>query len=81
MSEKGHSRPGRIGSKSAHVRYCAESGSKFRHCHGPLRVDGAARDVIQAAKPEPRIMRYEVRDYGWTAIKPMLPTSRAAFGG
>jgi transposase len=29
--------------------------------------------VIQAPKLEPRIMRYELSDYGWTAIKPMLP--------
>src|SRR3954454_3524497 len=28
---------------------------------------------IQAPKPEPRIMRYELSDYEWTAIKPMLP--------
>src|SRR6266852_6171303 len=41
--------------------------------HRPLRVDGAARDVIQAPKPEPRIMRYELSDYEWAAIKPMLP--------
>ena len=41
--------------------------------YGPLRVDGAARDVIQAPKPEPRIMRYQLSDYEWTAIKPMLP--------
>jgi hypothetical protein len=44
-----------------------------RQRHRPLRVDGAARDVIQAPKPEPRIMRYELSDYEWTAIKPMLP--------
>jgi hypothetical protein len=25
-------------------------------------------------------MRYELSDYEWTAIKPMLPTSRAAVG-
>src|SRR5215207_4263191 len=37
------------------------------------RVDGAAREVIQSPKPEPRIMRYELSDYEWTAIKPMLP--------
>ena len=37
-------------------------------------------DVIQALKPEPRIMRYELSDYEWTAIKPMLPNKRAAFG-
>jgi hypothetical protein len=39
----------------------------------PVRVDGAARAVIQAPKPEPRIMRYELSDYEWAAIKPMLP--------
>jgi transposase len=38
-----------------------------------LRVDGVARRVIQAPKPEPRIVRYELSDYEWTAIKPMLP--------
>jgi transposase len=38
-----------------------------------LRVDGVAQHVIQAAKPEPRIMRYELTDYEWAAIKPMLP--------
>ena len=29
--------------------------------------------VIQAPKPETRIMRYELSDYEGTAIKPMLP--------
>jgi hypothetical protein len=29
--------------------------------------------MIQAPKPEPRIMRYELSVYEWTAIKPMLP--------
>jgi hypothetical protein len=38
-----------------------------------LRLDGIAVDVIQASKREPRIMRYELSDYEWTAIKPMLP--------
>ena len=43
----------------------AESGSKA----------GAAADVIQAPKPEPRIMRYELGDYEWKAIKPILPNN------
>jgi hypothetical protein len=33
-----------------------------------LRLDGAARAVIQLLA-----MRYELSDYEWTAIKPMLP--------
>jgi Putative transposase of IS4/5 family (DUF4096) len=41
--------------------------------HGPLWVDGVARRVIQAPKLEPRIMRYELTDHEWAAIKPMLP--------
>jgi hypothetical protein len=36
------------------------------------RIDGVARRVIQASKPEPRIMRYELTDHEWAAIKPML---------
>jgi hypothetical protein len=55
----------------------AEVNSKhLRHRHGPLRVDVAARDVIQAPKPEPQIMRYELSEYDWSAIKPMLPNKR-----
>jgi putative transposase of IS4/5 family DUF4096 len=40
---------------------------------GPLWVDRAAVEAIQAPKREPRIIRYELSDYEWTAIKPMLP--------
>jgi len=34
---------------------------------------GHGVDVIQSPKLEHRIMRYELRDYEWTAITPMLP--------
>jgi hypothetical protein len=41
---------------------------------GPFWVDGAAVDVIQAAKLESlESCGYELSDYEWTAIKPMLP--------
>src|SRR3982074_3743887 len=30
--------------------------------------------VIQAPEPGPRIMRYELSDFEWTAIRPLLPT-------
>jgi hypothetical protein len=42
-----------------------------------LRVDDPAVGVIQALKPEPRIMRYELNDFEWTAIKPMARTRSA----
>ena len=45
----------------------------LRPRYGPLRVDDPAVGVIQALKPEPQIMRYELNDFEWTAIKPMLP--------
>jgi hypothetical protein len=35
-----------------------------------MRLERIAADVIQAPKLEPRIMRYELSDYEWTAIKP-----------
>lgn len=41
--------------------------------HLRFAVDRIAPAVIQASKPEPRIMRYELTDYEWTAIKPFLP--------
>ena len=40
---------------------------------GLCKVDGIARRVIQAPKAEPRIMRHELNDHEWAAIKPMLP--------
>jgi transposase len=39
-----------------------------------LRVAVTGQGVIQAPKLEPRIMRYALTDYEWSAIKPMLPS-------
>ena len=39
----------------------------------PLQVDCTAPPVIQAPKLEPRIMRYELSDFEWAAIKPFVP--------
>jgi hypothetical protein len=33
----------------------------------------AARDVFQGQKLGLRLLRYELSDYEWTAIKPMIP--------
>jgi hypothetical protein len=38
-----------------------------------LPVEGIGLDVIQAPKPRPRIMRYELTDFEWAAIRPFLP--------
>jgi transposase len=38
-----------------------------------LPVERIGLDVIQASKPEPRIMRYELTDFEWTAIRSFLP--------
>src|ERR1700738_5052093 len=38
-----------------------------------LPVEGIGLDVIQAPKPEPRIMRYELTDFEWAAIRSFLP--------
>jgi transposase len=38
-----------------------------------LLVDGVVRQVIRAPKPEPRIIRYELTDFEWAAIRPFLP--------
>ncbi len=49
----------RFGSFSTGIVICRD---------GPLRVDGIAQLVIQAAKPEPRIMRYELNDHEWAVL-------------
>jgi hypothetical protein len=41
-------------------------------------VEAGTRIVIQASKMRTRIMRYELTDHEWTAIRPMLPNKLAA---
>jgi transposase len=36
-------------------------------------VANTKKGVIQALEPGPRIMRYELTDFEWTAIRPFLP--------
>src|SRR5260370_41837666 len=36
-------------------------------------VEGIGSDVIQASKAGPRIMRYELTDFEWTAVRSFLP--------
>ena len=50
-----------------HVRSAVNLGSAG--CPG-LPVEGIGLDVIQAPKPEPRIVRYELTDFEWAAIVP-----------
>jgi hypothetical protein len=45
-------------------------------CERPSDRFGVANTeigVIQAPEPGPRIMRYELTDFEWTAIRPFLP--------
>jgi transposase len=60
------SRPVRASNGSVHARYALIG-------KGPLPIDGAALHIIQPPKREPRMLRYELTDYEWAAIRPMLP--------
>ena len=65
----------------ARIVLLAEDGVKTRAIGAAvlvsLRVGGATPRVIQAPKPEPRIMRYELTDLEWAAIKPMTAEQAA----
>jgi hypothetical protein len=73
MSALGQSRPVRASNGSVHARYALKADL-------PLPIDGAALHIIQAPKREPRMMRYELTDYEWAAIRPMLPNKARARG-
>jgi hypothetical protein len=45
---------------------------------GPRRVEDAALHVIQAAKLEPRIMRYELSDFRLASIRLWLRVNEFA---
>jgi transposase len=57
------------------TKWCTATNATVRHQRWESRfiVDPIALAVIQAPKLEPRIMRYELTDYEWASIKPMLP--------
>ena len=40
---------------------------------GAHAIEVTYQTMIQGSKPEPRIMRYELTDHEWSAIKPILP--------
>jgi hypothetical protein len=49
------------------VTYWLDSDPK---CTAAESVEAACRNVIQALEARARIMRYELTDHEWTAIKP-----------
>jgi transposase len=55
--------------RRAHVRFCPYASNR----HLPRSVASGQITVIQASKLGARIMRYELADHEWIAIKPMLP--------
>jgi hypothetical protein len=55
-----------------HVQLAVNLGSAG--CPG-LPVEGVGLDVIQASKPEHRILRYELTQFEWVAMGSFLPTS------
>jgi hypothetical protein len=54
----------RASNGSVHARYALKA-----EIDEPLPIDGAALHVIQAPKS---LMRYELTDYEWAAIRPMF---------
>jgi hypothetical protein len=58
----------------AYLEYVRLRGSLGSTGPPVLPVEGIGLDVIQASKPEPRIMRYEPTDFEWAAIRSFLPT-------
>src|SRR5260370_28358017 len=74
MSQAGHSRPGRTGNRSGHVRCARKAVATTEHSQlrdKPLPVDGTA--VGRDSSFETAVSN-ELSDYEWTAIKPMLPS-------
>ena len=73
VSWRGYVRSGAIASILAcrqHVRLAGNLGNAGSPV---LPVEGSGLDVIQAPKPEPRIMRDELTDFEWATIRSFLP--------
>jgi hypothetical protein len=65
--------PGSFSTISARIVGCLMSASAHKRSSGAGSVALGQTPVIQTPKLGARIMRYELADYEWVAIKPMLP--------
>jgi hypothetical protein len=71
----GHFRRNQRGASLVDIRFASKAPKPGR----ARSVAFGRTPMIQTPKLGARIMRYELADYEWDAIKPMLPTSRVAF--
>jgi hypothetical protein len=64
----GHSRPVRAGNGSVHARYALKADVESGYWHLARWTFAEWLHTLQSSKKEPRMMRYELKDYEWAAI-------------